>query len=176
MGMSSVFGVVKSYLSTLRNQRTQGVNLGAIVLQFGVPIVAGVFWFLICPPISNTSNAIVGISIVSALLCAMATMLFQTRVSLRSAEAPEVNYFVTNKDLKLVDELFYAVLWAILFGLITVLLMIVSEWIETLWQDDFISKCASAIVVVLCAHFVFLIGTILKRLARVYDLIAAQKR
>ena len=176
MGMSAVVGIAKSYFSTLKNQRSGRTHIGALMVQLGAPIAIGIIWLLTGPLISSPSNAIVGISIVSALLCAMATMLFQIRMSLRASEKAGEDCFVTEKDLKLVDELFAAVLWAILFGLAVVLLMVVLEWLGIYRLDDCVGRCLSALQIAFIVHFVFVIGVVLKRLNRVYELVAIQKR
>ena len=150
--------------------------MGAMVFQIIVPVIVGVVWFFYCNPIDNMSNAITGISIVSALLCAMATMLFQIRIDLRISQESGKNAFIVENDLKLIDELFYAVLWAILFGLLIVLFMVVIDWIGIFQINGFLSRCVSGIYVAVIFHFVLVIGLILKRLLRVYELVALHKR
>lgn len=176
MGMSSVVGIAKSYFLTLTNQRTGKIRVSPLVVQFGAPIAIGTICFFVGPLINSPNNAIVGISIVSALLCAMATMLFQIRMSLRASKKAGEDCFVTEKDLKLVDELFVAVLWTILFGLAVVLFMVVLEWLGVYQLDDCVGRCSSALQIAFITHFVFVIGVVLKRLNRVYELVAIQKR
>lgn len=176
MGMSSVSGIAKAYFSTLVNQRTGGVNAGAVIAQFLMPAIVGAAWALVGPSISTPGNAIVGISIVSALLCAMATMLFQIRIDLRIRATEGTESFVTAQDLKLIDQLFSAVLWAILFGLFIVLAMVVSEWFGAFQLVGLPAKFIAGFVVFFIGHFVFVIGTILKRMNRVYEIVAQNKR
>ncbi len=176
MGMSSVSGIAKAYFSTLADQRTGGVNLGAVITQFIVPATIGIAWSLAGPSISTPGNAIVGISIVSALLCAMATMLFQIRIDLRIRAKEGKESFVTERDLELIDQLFFAVLWAILFGLLVVLVMVASEWFGVFQLVGLPAKIAAGFMVSSIGHFVFVIGTILKRMNRVYEIVAQNKR
>lgn len=176
MGMSSVSGIAKAYFSTLANQRTGSVNHRAIITQFLVPALIGIAWSLAGPSISAPGNAIVGISIVSALLCAMATMLFQIRIDLKIRMNEGAEYFVTESDLKLIDQLFFAVLWAILFGLLVVLAMVVSEWFGIFQLVGLPTKLATGFMIFSIGHFVFVIGTILKRLNRIYEIAAQNKR
>lgn len=176
MGMSSVSGIAKAYFSTLADQRTGGINPGAVITQFLVPAIIGVVWSLAGPSISTPGNAIVGISIVSALLCAMATVLFQIRIDLRIRAKEGRESFVTELDLKLIDQLFFAVLWAILFGLLIVLAMVASEWFGIFQLVGLPTKLASGFIVFSIGHFVFVIGTILKRMNRVYEIAAQNKR
>lgn len=176
MGMSSVLGIGKAYLSTLKDQRAGNCNTSAIIAQFGIPVFAGIAWAFYGPTISTPGNAIVGISIVSALLCAMATMLFQVRVDLRVRKKEGRETFVTEKDLALIDQLFSAVIWAILFGLLVVLAMVVLEWLGAFRLEGAPAQIVAGLLVALTAHFMFVIGTILKRLNRVYEIVARNKR
>lgn len=176
MGMSSVSGIAKAYFSTLTDQRTGNINVGAAITQFLVPAAIGTAWSLAGPSISTPGNAIVDISIVSALLCAMATMLFQIRIDLRIRATECTESFVTELDLKLIDQLFFAVLWAILFGLFIVLVMIVSEWFGVFQLVGLPAKLTTGFMVFFIGHFVFVIGVILKRMKRVYEITAQNKR
>ena len=176
MGMSSVSGIAKAYFSTLRDQRTKKINMKAMAFQVAVPVVAGVIWFFCCDSIVDISNAITGISIVSALLCAMATMLFQIRIDLRVGRESNKNTFNVENDLEFVDELFYAVLWVILFGLLIVLFMMIIDWVPAFQTKGFLARCISGIYVAVIFYFVLVVGLILKRLLRVYELVALHKR
>lgn len=176
MGMSSVAGIPKAYFSTLIDQRTGGMNVGAFITQLLVPAAIGAIWAVAGPSILTPGNAIVGISIVSALLCAMATMLFQIRIDLKIRTNEGTEPYVTELDLKLIDQLFAAVLWAILFGLIVVLLMVLSEWFGVFQPEGMQAKIAAGLTIFLIGHFVFVIGTILKRMNRVYEIVAQNKR
>lgn len=176
MGMSSVSGIAKAYFSTLVDQRTKGVHVGAMVMQFLVPAAIGIFWAFAGPSLLTPGNAIVGISIVSALLCAMATMLFQTRIDLRIRANEGKESFVTDSDLKLIDQLFFAVLWAILFGLLVVLVMVFSEWLGAFQLVGQPARIVAGFTIFFIGHFVFVVGTILKRMNRVYEIVAQNKR
>lgn len=176
MGMSSVSVIAENYFHSLSNQRTGKINKRAICAQIAVPVAVGVIFGLFGPIIENCSNAIVGISIIAALLCAMATLLFQTRSDLRISQKKVEEPFVTRKDVELVDQLFSAVMWAILFGLITVFVMVLFDWLAIMQSDIPLAQVFTGVIIACASHFVFVIGLILKRLNRVYDLFAKQKR
>lgn len=177
--MSSVVDIAKAYFLTLKNQRTGGVNTGAIVFQMGVPIAAGAAWAAVSPGVVTSGNAIAGISVVSALLCAMATLLFQIRIEIRrdvSGKSKARDSFLVPSDVQLIDELFDAVVWAILFGLATVLGMVFADWLGAFGLDPLVSRFVSGTIVACIVHFVFVVGTILKRLSRAYGLVAKHDR
>lgn len=176
MGMSSVASIGKKYLLTLKNQRTNGPNYGALLLQIGFPIGLGLVCFYTGLSIPNPGNAISGISIVSALLCSVATMLFQIRASINSGINSGEEHFVTSKDAGLIDQLFAAVIWTTLFGFAAVLVMVIMEWCSVFQTAGLIHRISSAILAATVTHFVFAIGTVLKRLSRIYELVAMQKR
>ena len=106
----------------------------------------------------------------------MATLLFQTRSDLRISQKKGEEPFVTSKDVELVDQLFSAVMWAILFGLITVFVMVLFDWLAIMQSDIPLAQVFTGVIIACASHFVFVIGLILKRLNRVYDLFAKQKR
>lgn len=174
--MSSVVGIATSYLLTLKNQQTKGLNKGAVFTQFGLPTAAGILCFIINFSINSPDNAISGISIVSALLCAVATMLFQIRVTLKSNLESGREHFATKKDLELIDGFFASVVWAITFGLFVVALMVALEWFGVFQSYGSVLRFSSAVLVAFIVHFITVIGTALKRLNRVYELVAMQKR
>ena len=82
MGKASVVGIFKGYVRTLYDARdgsSPGVRLVDVFVQSDIPVLCGFACYFTGWHLSNPSNAIVGISIVSALMCAMATLLFQVR-------------------------------------------------------------------------------------------------
>lgn len=176
LGMSSVSAIVENYFKSLSDQQSEKKSKKTICAQIALPVCLGAAFGLFGPIIRIYNDAIVGISIVSALLCAMATLLFQTRSDWHFSRKKEVESFVTDKDLELVDQLFAAVMWAILFGLVTTFVMIVVSWLDGAWLDNHIGHIFSGVIIAFVIHFVFVVGLILKRLNRVYDLFARQKR
>lgn len=213
---SSVRGIITDYVDTLKSQVEGKITTRTAIEQFGVPFCAGMAWFLSGAVLKNPGNAIVGISIVAALLCAMGTLLFQTRadISLRKTtqvspfsfsaemhcvvdegskrqdsfrvegiasptETGSQNGYLTSEDVKLVDELFVAVLWAILLGLLIVLAMVVFEWAGAYACRQAASvgwRLAISIVVAAIVHFVLVVGVVLKRLRRTYQLVGMRRR
>lgn len=177
MGMSSVCGICKAYLSTLRSARTGKTNKKALAMQIALPVVIGLVVGLFAHMTIEVGNAVTGISIVAALLCAMATMLFQIRINLREKFEEDSQAFLTGGDLILVDELFAEVIWAILFGMILALAMIIADWFGLFKSvNDVVSRIATGTLIACIVHFALVIGMILKRLNRVYLLVAVHKR
>lgn len=176
MGMSSPSRIPKEYFSTLVSQRTGKCKASAIAFQVALPLIVGVIAFVLKVQISSVDSTIGGVAVVAALLCAVATTLFQIRIDLRTKVKNSSDAFVTENDLKLVDELFAALLWGIMFGFIITAIAMIIQWTGVLDSDNkFINLCSS-ILIACIMHFALVIGLILKRLSAVYQIVAMQKR
>ncbi len=185
MGKSSVVGIFKGYVRTLRDVRNGGkacVRPADVLVQIALPIAIGIGCFFTGWHLANPSNAIVGISIVSALMCAMATLLFQIRgqIAVESNEeqadggnaAPHSSFRMKLRDKRFIDEVFDDVMWAILVGLTLSLYLIVVDAIGLLAGGGTVSRILSSIAVAVCAHFVLVIGMCLKRLRSAYNVVS----
>ena len=110
MGMSSVAGIVKDYADSLRSARDGKLKLSFVLVQVGFPLALGVAAGLLGLRIPNSGELVTGVSIVAALMCGVATLLFQTRADLHRRLDAENDAFLTEGDLALVDELFAQVM------------------------------------------------------------------
>lgn len=185
MGKSSVVGIFKGYVRTLRDTRNGEkacVRPADVLVQIVLPIAIGIGCFFTGWHLANPSNAIVGISIVSALMCAMATLLFQIRGQMAEepGEAPVEgsnaalfpSFRMKLCDKRFIDEVFDDVMWAILVGLTLSLYLIVIDAIGLLADGGAASRILSSIAVAACAHFVLVIGMCLKRLRSAYNVVS----
>lgn len=169
MGKSSVVGIVKGHFKTLRDARTGRIRVRDFFWQIGLPIACGIACALYRWRLPDASNAIVGISIVAALMCAMAALIFQIRLDLNKIPVTE------KRDIILIDEVFANVMWAILMGLALALYLIVIDAVGLL-NESTAAIIATSIAVALCAHFALVIGMCLKRFQRSYEKIAAHRQ
>lgn len=177
MGMSSPNRIPKEYFSTLVSQRTGKYKSTAIAFQIVLPMIVGGIAFALKVQISSVDSTIGGVAVVAALLCAVATMLFQIRIDLRIKVKNSSDAFVVDNDLKLVDELFAALLWGIMFGFIITATAMVIQWAGILGSDNLLIICLCSSTLIACIiHFALVIGLILKRLSAVYQIVAMQKR
>lgn len=180
MGKLSLKAILSHYLSTLyvwRNGKRR-ISIVDIVVQIGLPIAIGVFSAVLGFSFQSISNLIAGVSIVSALLGAVAVFLFQTRVQLNDKmnhkAAKENNTRGTifdDGDIVVLDELFFSVLWCIFEGMAISVVLIVAdcmgiaanEELKTIWC------CISSIVVMVGCNLVLVLMVCLKRMARIYE-------
>lgn len=186
MGKSSVTGIFKGYVHTLRDARDgEGMRVrpADVIVQIAIPAAIGVVYYFAGWHLSDPANAIVGISIVSALMCAMATLLFQIRSQAMEGmdEARDgtngdparlPGFRMKHRDERFIDEVFDDVMWAILVGLSLSLYLIIVDAAELFDACDIISRVLSSIAVAVCAHFVLVIGMCLKRLRRAYNVVS----
>ena len=170
MGKASVTGIARSYARTLRNARTEKVLVRDVVVQIACPFALGCICFFAELRIKDPSNVVVGISIVAALMCAMAMLLFQVRAEIRR----ENNALLVGKDVKLVDETFDDAMWAILVGFVIALFLVITDAFGLFQCGNVVLESVlSAIAIALIAHFVMVVAMCLKRLRAAYDRVAA---
>lgn len=184
MGMSSVKEIVKGYARTLKGARDGKPAPGPITWQILMPLALGATSCAVGWSVPCVSDAVAGISIVASLLCSVAALLFQVRIDLRmrleeDERSENQQHFLVSDDLELLDEMFSQVMWVILEGFVLVLIMVLSEWLGLLGAKLLSARaatCMTFIIVCGVANFVVVIGAVLKRLDRVYRLIAMNKR
>lgn len=177
MGMSAPTRIPVKYFSSLVSQRTGKPSYATIMFQCVFPVFVAFLLFVFHAKISSVNSIINGVAIVAALLCAVATMLFQIRIDLRIKVKSNSDAFISNNDLELVDELFAALLWGIMFGFIITAIAMVIQWADVLNSDNTLLGYLSSSILIACVvHFASVIGLILKRLSAVYQIVAIQKR
>lgn len=177
MGMSSVAGIAKDYLNSLRSTRDKKLKPKIALVQICLPIGVGVAAFAARFGVPNSSELITGVSIVAALMCGVATLLFQTRVDLRQRFESDGNAFLLEDDLELVDELFAQVMWAILSGfLIALLLVVKGAFAPVFGSVDVLARIGFGLVWCFALSFVLTVGIVLKRMRHVYEIVAVHRR
>lgn len=177
MGMSSVAGIWLDYLDSLRSARDGKLKPRAVLGQIGIPLAVGVAAALLRFGVSNAGDIVTGVSIVAALMCGVATLLFQTRVDLRERVCGADDHFLNKGDLKLVDELFAQVMWSILSGFLLVFLLLMKSALAGLLGEfDLLVRAGYGVIWCLVANFVLTVGMVLKRMRRVYQIAGQGKR
>ena len=166
MGKSSVFNIATGHFRTLYDARSGKTRIRDLAFQLGFPLLLAGTSQRLSWQLTNVGNAVVGVSIVAALLCAMATIIFQIRVSLQGK--PQQH----RKGAQLIDEVFANVLWAIIVSFFIALLLIIADSFGLLSNEE-AAKTISSVVVFAGTHFVLVVGMCLKRLQSAYDVIAA---
>lgn len=168
MGKASLWRVPADHFRTLYDNRTRRADWLGMATQVALPIGIGVATWKLGAKIADVGGAVSGISIVAGLLFAMAVFLFQLRIGLGGDKR------LGEGDLSLVDECMANTIWAILWGLVLVLYLVVSgagKWLG----DDRLGPPLTGVAVAGAVHFVLVIAMCLKRLRRAYERIAMRR-
>lgn len=177
MGMSSVKYILYDYFNSLRSARDGRFRFSVLFVQVCCPVLIGIIFGAVGFGIVNSSEVVTGVSIVAALMCGVAIMLFQIRIGLQEKFARSRQFFLTEYDLELVDELFAQVMWCILSGFLLVLLILIKGiFPEQIAAAPFARNIGLGVIWSLMTNFILTIGLVLKRINRVYNLVAANKR
>lgn len=181
MNKISLRPVAMRYLETLVDDSTGRTMLTDVIVQIIMPVAFGVAFYLLWPDdnskwplgeksISELSSGILTVvSIVSALLCGVAIMIFQLRLQLAS----QTNPVPEERETRLIDQMFNQVLWDVVAGFATTLFLACSNAFtsgSTLWK---ISLSASLITII---NFVLVTCMCIKRFSSAYDIISKQWR
>lgn len=170
MGKMNLCRIARGYLSTLVDARTEKVSLKDVAIQIILPMICGTAFFIARPlgndAISDLSDGLVTVvSIVSALLCGVSVMVFQLRLQLASQTDPRP----TRRESKLIDEMFYDVLWAVVVGFGFVLVLVLRDAVPeglVVWR----AIISSALAMLL--NFIMVTCMCLKRLSSAYDIVS----
>lgn len=172
MGKVSLFSVAKEYLGTLTSYRTKKPMIGDILVQLVLP---GLFaaWLTVGKPVEASviaaiaDKAVVGVSIISALLCGVAVMMFQLRVQMSTSE----DFRPTERESALVDHTFHDLLWAVVAGFASVILSIVSSafGIDSVWRAAVYGLMAFFFV-----NFVLVTCMCIKRISKTYVTVSSR--
>jgi hypothetical protein len=167
MGKASVASIAREHFSTLKDDSGR-FNLIDIVFQIAMPILAGGLVLLSGWVVSDAGAMVTGVSIVAALMGAMAVLIFQIRLSIPEDKRLDVY------DYMLVDEVFSNILWAILVGFALSLILVLYQSFNA--KDvPIVGACVTSIVAASGLHFVIVVGMCLKRLNIAYMRIAAKR-
>lgn len=162
-------GIFKGYISTLSYYPSKKISKGDIAIQIGLPIVAGIAFFVFWPlgekAIEHLSSDITTcISIISALLCNVAVLLFQLRYQMSTQDNPEP----TPKETTLIDYMFHDVLWAVFVGFVSVIVLVIGN---SVGNSSFFGHVLISIVISFLCNFVLVTCICIKRLNFAYGLV-----
>lgn len=176
MDKLSIKVILSRYLSTLYKWTNGKRKISWVdaLIQVVAPIVLGIVSALRGFRFEGFSNLIAGVSIVSALLGAVAVFLFQTRLqlydSMFSGKASGGTIF-DEGDISVLDELFFSVLWCIFEGMVICTVLIISDSVGLMDQAGEIDLWAmvSGFVVIVGCNLVLVLLMCLKRMGRIYE-------
>jgi hypothetical protein len=168
VGKAALWRVPADHFGTLRNHATDRPSVVDFTIQIGLPVALGAVTWGLGVMLDDVTGAVAGVSIVAGLLFSMAVFLFQLRLSL------EGDSRLTGDDYELVDECMKNTLWAILWGLLLALYLVISgagKWMDT----PIAGPVMTGIAIGASLHFVLVIAMCIKRLRRAYERVAARQ-
>ena len=170
MGKISLVGVALAYIRTLKSYKKNRYMLSDIIVQLVMPAVAGIlfalFWPLSASRLSALSGNVVScVSIVSALLCGVAVMVFQLRMQMSAQSDPKP----TRRERTLVDETFHDILWAVVAGFASVALIVIAEMMA---DECAPQKIVYGVSVFFLLNFILVTCMCIKRLHSAYQVIS----
>ena len=136
---------------------------GDIVVQLGIPTllaITSLVYSLVTGCAIDISEAVTAISIISALLCAAAIMVFQFRSGLTTEKPPR------RRALALIDQLFDDLLWAMVAGFFVVLLSAIAGMAPI--AGTVIETVLRSVGIAFLFNFVIVVCMCLKRLGSAY--------
>ncbi len=169
MGKAGIGRIFKNYCDTLRTGVYRNRNWRDYVTHFAIPAIVAIAIFVAPQSVSSSirscfGNAITALSIVSALLCGLAVAVFQLRIQISSGSS---GVEVRGAEVELIDELFAAILWAVVAGFSAAGLMVVAG-IDNL--ANVVCDIATACSLGVTCNFAVVVCMCLKRLSIAYHL------
>lgn len=177
--MLFVANIAKNYCTTLKSYRTGKPYASAIIVQLVIPLIVAAVNMFLCIDlrVDIIDTIVIGVSVASILFCVIATMVFHVRIELGKRFNSGKDPFIVENDLKLTDELFSTLLWAMFISLLIVLILIAASWCKVFdGEAATVLHVVSCIVEFLIVHLATVVGTVFKRLQRVYEIVAMEKR
>lgn len=188
MAKFNIFKILNDYIeAVLEEARNFGNNpMWDIVIQLIIPLAAAVFASLFKIVITDVNAIVTGVSIVSALMGAMAVLIFQIRLQLRitieekDESSQSLNSVFSSveacseADFKLVDILFRSTMWTIVVGLILSFVLIVYSAFN-LASIMLVPSIVTLISIFLGTHFVIMLGACVVRLSAAYQILISQE-
>ncbi|WP_155288387.1 hypothetical protein [Rhodococcoides fascians] len=163
--------IVRDHVDTLvDDRRPTGLRRFAsdLAMMFGLPAMLGTVVGIVQPQIADPSDIVAGVAILTGLLFAQIIFIFQLRLQVSA----DPRYPRDGSVLRLIDELFANVSFAVLSGLATTVLAIVAaatlgDATNTAWD-----RLASGALVATGANLVLTVLMCLKRLRDAYKFLS----
>lgn len=171
MGKMSLLGIWRGYRKTLVNAEDGRTSKRDIAVQIATPMLIGALAFAFWPIGKGVvediaSNVVTGVSIISSLMCGVAVMIFQLRVQL----AARKDGMPDRREVELIDETYSDVLWSVVVGFASVILIILSYAFEPVSQILWRATLSAALCFVV--NLVMVSCMSLKRLNASYEIVS----
>lgn len=175
MGKISIKGIFLNYYDTLHKNGKRETSKQDVVIHLVFPFAFSAFCTILLSKLNileslraSFSDAIMALTIVSTLLCALAIMLFQLRMSLKDTFTEQGETKIVDQEILLIDEMFSDVLWAVVAGFISVIFMVLAGFDLPSYLVYLFVGCALVFV----SNFAIVTCMCLKRLSAAYTIVS----
>ncbi|MEU5552756.1 hypothetical protein ABZ738_23560 [Micromonospora sp. NPDC047793] len=147
----------------MRDARTGKIRVADLAFFYGIPVLVGVAAFMLSWRVKGIDNLLAALSILTGLLFNLLVLLFDTAARLKSR--PTGNASAESKHkYRLIHELNANITYTLGVGLVVAIILGACS----LAGIDDARRPWSILITTLLAHFVLLLGMLLKRLRSVF--------
>ncbi|MFH0412837.1 hypothetical protein ACG98H_12035 [Corynebacterium sp. L4756] len=154
--------VIHAHLDTLRDSQSNKPLVWDYLMLYGLPVLVGGFSFWRKFQAQDIGSFLGGVAVFAALLFALVVFVFQLRLSAGKDSVASRK----PRLLKLLDQLFANVSYAVLVGIVTTFLGIASVWLSD--DEGTAPIWLSVLLVTSVTHLVLTILMCLKRINAAY--------
>lgn len=145
-------------------------DLRRVIAQLGAPLVIAFILAFLGVEVDEDSNAISFISLIAGLMCTVAALLFETRMSImRQDKATAVN------DERSADELFYLCIWLIFVGILGTIVFLLPDFKYPVHFPWWVHGTYSFVCFAVILHFFIVMASFAARFIRIYVRVVEHK-
>lgn len=171
MSKISLYYVVKNYIASLHQGHEKKISKSDVFLQIITPLIVAVVITINANKLHDSLNeALQGlltwVSITSSLIFAVVVMVYQLRMQLIAQKEikPE------GRELKVIDEIFYCTLWAVVVGFTSAEFIVVRPLVST--YSVLIGNLFAGLAIALSLNLVLVTCMTIKRIGITYEVIS----
>lgn len=171
MSKISLYYVVKNYIASLHQGNEKKISKFDVFYQIITPLIIAVVITVNANELHDSLNeALQGlltwVSITSSLIFAVVVMVYQLRMQLISQKEIEPK----GNDLRVIDEIFYCTLWAVVAGFTSAAFIVVKPLVST--YNTLIGDLFAGLAIALSLNLVLVTCMTIKRIGITYEVIS----
>ncbi|MFI7518955.1 hypothetical protein [Micromonospora globbae] len=160
---ASVLPIIRDHFDTMRDARSGKIRVSDLAFFYGIPLLVGVAAYVFSWGVKGIDNLLAALSILTGLLFNLLVLLFDTAARFKGRPGAEANAENKHK-YRLIHELQANITYTLGVGLAVAIILGACSLAGV--QDA--RRPWSVLVTILLAHFVLLLGMLLKRLRSVF--------
>lgn len=173
MSKISLCYVVKNYIASLHKGHEKKISIFDVFCQIVVPLIVAVVVTVSTDKLhSSIDEALQGlltwVSITSSLIFAVVVMIYQLRMQLISQKEIKTE----GEQLKVIDEIFYCTLWAVVAGFTSAAFIVVKPLVST--YCALVGNLFTGLAIAFSLNLVLVTCMTIKRIGITYEVISKQ--